>query len=413
MKRTREALVLSWLALVVAVVAACNEKIAAPGVCPEYCPTTDIEIIDSLLVGSIVRDESFGGYVFAHESNAMQLVSQGVPGESRAVIRFIRFEPSLAQEGLTTGRTIIALDSFQVRVLIQRRTEGVTGMELVVHRLPITVDPLVTFASLAPYFADSTVIATVAIPDTLPSDMVDTITVDTVAATLGMDAFPTFEDDSLRAAVGLILRADAAGFVSLGSVDGGQAALLRRFVQVAAADSSEPGSDSRRAVFDTYVLASVPSPDPDALTVGGVPSSRTLLRVDLPPGIADSSEIVRATLVLVPSEPALGAPGDTFRLRAEALATDIGAKSPIIPTFDSLGLASTLVPVRTTDAVLIDVTRIMRPWRTNPDAPRALMLRVAFEAASIGEVRFKSTRSATGAPVLRVTYVPLLAQRQQ
>ncbi len=393
-----------WLSLIAASTLACQERVAAPGVCPEYCPPTAIEVLDSMLVGSVVQDEFFRGYVQAHEAAAMQLISEGQPEESRGVIGFGQFSETVTDTATLFGRTVVALDSFRLEVRV-RRAAAVTGMELVVHRLPFTVDSLATFTSLAPFFADSTVIATISIPDTLSSD--------SLAVTLAAGAFPSFQDDSLVTAVGLVLRSNTGGYLKLGSIEGGGAARLTRFVQVESGSDTVETFDGRDAAFDTYVFQGLPDPAPDALAIGGAPSARVVLRVRLPPEIGDSAEIVRATLMLILDEPVIGAPGDTLRVRAAALATDIGAKSPVIPGVDSLGIASALIPVGSSDTVLMDITRIVRPWRTNPDAPRAFMLVVASEAAGLGEVRVKSTRSGTGAPALRVTYVPLFRQGGQ
>ena len=408
-----------WLSLIAASTLACQERVAAPGACPEYCPPTVIEVFDTLLIGtllvgqdSVVQGESFRGYVRAHEAAAMQLISEGQPEESRGVIGFGQFSETVTDTATLTGRTVVALDSFRLEVRV-RRAAAVTGRELVVHRLPFTVDSLATFTSLAPFFADSTVIATIPIPDTLSYPIPDTLSSDTLAVTLAADAFPSFQDDSLRTAVGLALRSNTGGYLNLGSIDGGRGARLTRFVQVESGSDTVETFDGRNAAFDTYVFQSLPDPAPDALAIGGAPSARAVLRVSLPPEIGDSAEIVRATLILIPDEPVIGAPGDILRVRAAVLATDIGAKSPVIPSVDSLGIASTLIPVGSSDTVLMDITRIVRPWRTNPGAPRAFMLTVASEAAGLGEVRVKSTRSGTGAPALRVTYVPLFRQGGQ
>ena len=127
--------------------------------------------------------------------------------------------------------------------------------------------------------------------------------------------------------------------------------------------------------------------------------------MNLPPVIADSSEIVRATLLFVPLEPALGAPADTFFVVAEGLGADFGAKSPIRPIVDSL-LVRTPVGVGSTDTVSVDVSALLALWQDFPDQVRSLVIRLDLEGASPAELRLASTRILGMEPAIRVTYVP-------
>jgi hypothetical protein len=186
--------------------------------------------------------------------------------------------------------------------------------------------------------------------------------------------------------------------------------VVTRFVTV---DSLATGteverSDARQPLFDTFLFPPPPPPVGDVLLAGGAPSARSLLRIDLPAAIVDSSEMVRSTLIIVPSEATLGAPGDTFLLRAEALSADFGPKSPLLgSTIEGLVLGTTEVVAGTMDTIRIDVTHIMRPWRTDASLPRSFMIRVVPEGAGLGEVRVGSTREGSG-PALHLTYVPLV-----
>jgi hypothetical protein len=118
----------------------------------------------------------------------------------------------------------------------------------------------------------------------------------------------------------------------------------------------------------------------------------------------DSSDIVRAHLLFVPVEPALGAPSDTFAVVAEPLGADFGAKSPILSGSDPLVRAE--VGVGTTDTVVIDISRIVALWQAAPDQVRTLVLRFLDEAGSVAELRVGSTRFLGSEPTIRVTYVP-------
>ena len=168
--------------------------------------------------------------------------------------------------------------------------------------------------------------------------------------------------------------------------------------------SARRQSVTRAAALNTYVSESTTVPQPDLLAVGGEPSSRALLRFDLPQPIEDSATIVRATLELLPASPMVGLPTDPPLLQAKALLADLGAKSPV--TTDERFIASDTLPVGSADTVRLDVTSIVRLWQSVDERPEALFLSLLPEAASFTRPVFGSTRSATpGAPRLRVTYL--------
>jgi hypothetical protein len=166
--------------------------------------------------------------------------------------------------------------------------------------------------------------------------------------------------------------------------------------------------DSLSAILDTYLGLDEPLPPPDVFEVGGIPTARSFLKVALPTAFVSSSDVIRATLLLVPSEPVLGAPGDTIVVRADAIYADVGPKSPfIVPATDTSYGSFATVPVGSTDTIRIDVTSIMRLWRTSSAAPRAFMLRTVPEASSLGLIRVQSSRVPGLAPGLRLTYQQL------
>ena len=375
---------------------ACEEKITSPGACPEFCPTAEIEIIDLVLTGVIERDTSFQGYVQAYEAAWMQVVGGGAP-ESWAVIRFARFSDRIALDSVSTA-AVVQSDSFRLDIVLEGRSPDVTGLEINVHRIPITVDSLSTFASVAPFFHDSTIIGVIAVPDTNP--------VDTVSAFLPADAFPTFVDDEREAAVGLSIRGTTPAFATVNALDVANPARLVRFAQADSADGVLAArSDQRIASFDTFVQAGPGAPPPSTLVVGGTPSTRAFLRVNLPPFIIDSSDIIGAILLLIPTEPVFGAPSDTFNLVVGSLGADFGPKSPILVTLDSTAMGEP-VPVGTTDTLALNITSIVSRWQDNPALPRTLVLRIRTEAAQIAELRLGSSQRMDAQPAIRVTYVP-------
>jgi hypothetical protein len=406
-----------------AAVSACKEAVTAPGTCPEFCPSRRVEAFDSVFAGSIVRDSSYRGYILGYQAPLMQVVTEGSAPESRSVIRYIAFQDTIP------NKEIISRDSFEIELQIVGLSDPSDSLELRVHRLPVTVDTGTTWAEADPYFDDSTLVATIALPDTI---VVDENTAVTVSAAMPLSAFPTFEQDGNVAAVGVSLRATAEGYVDIGTDEGVRPSLLLRWFTTTdttildsiALDSLglEPEdslvidtvaqSEARLPEMDKFVALPWAAEDPDANPVGGSPSARALLRVDLPDLVIDSSEISRATLILVPSEPVLGAPTDTVRLRADFLTADVGAKSPVLALADTFSIGAVDIPVGWDDTVRLEVTHILSPLRVDSLLPAAIVLRLVPEGGVVGEARFWSDRAPAGSASLQVTYTPVVPRSE-
>ena len=409
-----------WLGLSLVVMWSCREDVVAPGSCPEFCPTRLVREIDTLFPVSIVDDSSYTGYVPAYSAAWMEAVTEGSAPDSRSLIRYISFANAIE------GREILSLDSFQLDLKMRRISDPTVGLEVLIYRLPVTVDTTTTFADTEPWFQDSTLIAMIAVPDSLGDDS-------TVSVVLPLSAFPDFVEDSLIAAVGVGMRgvSGGEGYTHFGTRDGGRPSLFIRWLTVVdtvplVLDSAELDTldldlipadsmvvdtiqveDARQPEMDTYVFVAWPPPEAEVLAVGSAPTWRSLLRVNLPVYVTDSSDISRATLYLVPSEAVRGAPGDTLRLRADALTADVGAKSPLLAFPDTSVVGAANVFVGSTDTVAIEVTHIIRALRTDTLVPASIMLRVVPEGAQSGQPRFWSSRNAAFAPSLHVTFIPL------
>lgn len=376
-------------------VLACEVSITTPGSCPEFCPNAVIEIIDTVLIGVLEGDTSFTGYVEPTGANAMQVAGGGAGVESRVIIRFAGFGDSAAVDSLVQG-PVVRQDSFQLDLVLLSRSPDVTGLQITLHRIDPSADFFGDFTEFAPFFEDSTIIGMIAIPDT--------VTADTVSAIIPGDAFPDFEANENQVAVGLSIRGTTPAFANFRTRETGLGPLLTRYVLVESGVDSLERTDLRLSEFDAFVDTDLPGPPAGALLVGGTPSARAFLRVNLPSVILDSSKIVRATLLFVPVE-VLGAPMDTFSVVAEGLGADFGAKSPILSTPDTL-LVRTRVGVGSTDTVSIDISNLVTFWQNSPDQVRSLIVRLDLEAASPAQLRLASTRMPGMEPAIRVTYVP-------
>jgi hypothetical protein len=392
-----------WLAafLVLAgVTTACREELTAPAVCPELCPGGNQRVFDTVITPLAGADSTYTGYVVRHRAGAM-LVSNGLPaGDARALYRFQARRDS-APVGDSSRPYVV--DSVQILLNVTRRDTLLDGLDFYLYRIdPATADSEATFASITSQFVPEALIDSIHVPDTLNSGVVQTVL---QGADLAKVALPVEGDGVL--AIGVAMSAPEPSGARLGALLAQSGARFTSYVTV---DTPDTGSVRKQLLtaqtaFNTYVLAAPQTPDPSLLTVGGEPSSRALLRFDVPPPIEDSATIVRATLELIPAAPVIGLRTDPPLLEARSLFADLGAKSPVVTT-DTRFIVSDTISVGTADTLRLDVTAIVQLWQAIDERPEAIFLSLLPEAASFSRPVFGSTRSETPGPVrLRITYL--------
>jgi len=119
-----------------------------------------------------------------------------------------------------------------------------------------------------------------------------------------------------------------------------------------------------------------------------------------PKVIRDSSQIIRATLYLVPAVPARGTPADSFVVEARNVLADFGAKVPDRPAARRLGDD----PPGATDTVKIEVTNLLQQWAADSTRPTVsccgLKRKAQSSARSVLSVRRTAFR-----PTLQITFV--------
>jgi hypothetical protein len=385
-----------------AVFAACSgDKISAPGVCPQFCATVNVEAVDSVLGASIQKDSTYIGYVRANLANQIMVSSANAQVESRAVFHFTRFNDTIPLNvGDTVMRPFVQTDSFRLMLVLNRQAPGVTGMRYAIYRLPRFVDSTTSFADLAPYFNDSTFIREFPVQDTSASD--------SVFIPFNPAALPNFVADSGNITLGVALRSATPAFIELGTTELLRNAVLQRFGQV----DSVPGSrvireSDRGPSLDTFVFPALPTLLPNELAIGSAPSARSIMRLTVPKRIVDSSNVIRATILLIPSRPVVAPPGDTLRIVPNALATDVGPKSPVRATVvDTAGRVGAKVVGGVVDTIRVDITDVIKSWKGDTLSARSLILRLDKEGGTWGEVRFWSTSDPLRKPLIDITYVP-------
>jgi hypothetical protein len=377
--------------------AGCQERLTTPADCPALCPGGQPQIFDEVFTATIGADSSFSGYVQRHQSRSL-LVSNGLDGyEERALIRFLTRADSVSVRDTLRGYTI---DSVALSFTVAARDTNVNGLELLVYRVAPGFDSASTFADVAPAFVPESLIAAVPVPDTLNNGVVRT-----VFQGGDLSRVQISPADSGRLGVGIRLSAPTVTGVRLGAVGAGTGGLFTTYVTL---DVPDTGTAKLRTLalstaFNTYVSEVPQATDTTLLAIGGAPSSRSLLRFDLPPRILDSATIVRATLELTPTAPISGLPTDAALVEARSVLADVGGKSPVntqpgrVPA-DTLELGSTVVS--------IEAVRLVELWLGSA-RPTALILALTPEGASFTNPVFYSTRAIEPAlrPRLRLSYL--------
>jgi hypothetical protein len=406
--------------------AACVEDVNAPGQCPDYCPGGQITVIDTILRTVIAGDSAFRGYVTPAE--AASLLVADLPGiiDSRGIFYTVAQQARIAYSiSDTSTGGIIAVDSAYLKLLIVRRDTAAHNLTLRLYRLPFTLDSSTTFGAVAPFFTDSllrtvnvdSLIATANKKDTVTGDSVrvDSISrrIDVIIRLDSAQARYVAADTG-RLGFGLRVSADSLASIAIGAKEA-QANVDPQLIRFVRLDSTglvngvKRTLTARTAQFDSYVFAPAAPALDSTLAVGGIPTARSFLRVALPAAIRDSSQIIRATLLLVPATAAQGTPIDSFFVIAHGVDADFGGKSPI--AVDSARKGSAVVRIGQTDTVRIDLTRLVRIWSFDSTAVTGVMLRVVpvtglvGEGSTLAEIRFQPSGHTTLRPALHVTYV--------
>ena len=405
----------AWLA---AVLAGCVDRATAPGVCPTFCPSGRIDVVDTVLAASIGRDSTFRGYVLPFQAVAM--TASDVPGavDSRVVFVTQALPASVALNTAdTTTSPLVGSDSAKITLTVTRRDTSAHDQTLRLYALPVTIDSNTTFADVRGAFAGAplrtvNLDSLLAKPNGVDVTTGDSAGIDTTSKQLKV----TIKLDSLQAPyvvgdtgkLGIGVRVGGAGPTSIAfcSRENACGATVAWYIKV----DSIKGTDTtlihkpfpRGSIFDTFLFDPPPAPPDSTLAVGGAPSARSIMRITLPRAIRDSSQIVRATLLLVPAVPARGAPVDSFVVEAHTVAADFGAKSPLV--LDATRTDTTTIHVGATDTLRVEVTNLVQFWAADSTRPEVLMLRSQVEAAQPTEIRFYPSAATLFRPALRITY---------
>ncbi|HKV76330.1 MAG TPA: hypothetical protein VJN95_17560 [Gemmatimonadales bacterium] len=388
---------LALLAGAVTVWAACSEQLAAPTPCAKPC-LAGPEIRQDTIAPLNGADSSFAGYILADHQTTL-LVSNNLPaGDDRAFVRFIPRADFVTVGTDTIDSLSYTIDSVALQFNLVARDSMVKGDSLIIFRLDPGADTTITFAQLEAAATDPTRrIGSVALLDSVHTGSLRLV-LDSAQADSLLFIPPA---DSGKLSVGLMVGADTpTGFV-LSAAFTSNAPGFVTYVKADTADTTlQKQVLLRTAQQSGFRVRNPVAPPADHLTLGGMPSSRGILRFALPKFITDTATVVKAQLYLVPTQPVYGLPNVNARVEVRNALTDLGRKSPVSSTVIE---ADSLV-FGTADTVFLPVTTLVRAWGGSIDLPHILVVSLREEGGSFAQPIFGSTRTPGYEPRLVVTY---------
>ena len=376
----------------------CKEDVTAPGHCPDLCPSDSLQVVDTVITGVVAFDTSVRGFTSVSQAPILLLADE----DSLMAHPIVRFFP-LPQSWIpvatdTSTASIGTIDSVALELRMDARDSTKKNLRLLVYRLPALLDSTVTYASTLPYFADSMLIDSIPISDSLHIANLRRLLPALKVTPSSLDSFVV--------SVGFALHSDAQTSVVLAATDfTGTPPHLKFFVHGAAPRDTFRTVFDLTPTFDTWVQTpDVQAPPLQTIVVGNQPASRAFLKFQIPSYYVDTANVVRATLQLTLTRPVRGYQGTTFGLEAQPVLRYFGGKSVLISDTSVTGLGT--ATVGHTGTVEVEMSHVLRVWRgiSVDSLPRIITLRMTNEAFEIGQIDAASGGTAT-APKMQISFV--------
>ena len=403
-------LLVAGLITMLAAAVACTEDLESSAGCPLLCVDQG-GTIETVVLDPITFDTTVSALAGQGTESALLIAARGDTLDSRAVIRFdsipARFQPTTTD---TTTQPITRADSVTLRLRI----------DTVGAKLPesVTIDAFDVDTTAADSLIGA--VASLFRPDRLIAS--NTYAASVIKDTLiyNLPAAAILDRTGRRLRIGLKARGDNPAQFRIIAREGGGITQLRYRIStdtlikpiVLAPYSTTPAGEPAIALSlsDYTVLVTAPSNGPRAaLNVGGLPAQRVYMRFNIPRAIAESADIVRATLLLTQRPNRAIDPQDTMSILAfisiaGAAVTDVARASQIVQAVagDTLRVAPGDSGVK-----MLDIASIVAVWRAHTDstAPHAIVLLTTREGQAPLEGRFFSVEADPALrPRLRISY---------
>lgn len=405
-------------AAVVVFFGACEEQLDGGTACPILCPQQQVNLQDTTFF-AVDLDTSIQGFPSLGSEIRFFVASLGDTLSTQAIVRFDSVPQFFRHINSVVDSVITSVDSASIRLTV------VTGDTLAA---PTTIE-IYDVDQNGAEEADPTSVTTAFTPDRLLGSR-------TFPAAQLKDSARVFIDNAKlleiiqrespgnRLRIGVKVASTGNAKLTLSATNGGgRPELLFR----ASPDTAVPmmgvfpmsrtpaNNPPVSAALADYQVVSLGPPPPAAnvFRVGGIPGWRAYLRFAIPARILDSSNVVRATLLLnqTPS-PGAPEPSDSvaiqqFRVVSSTAVTDIQRAMTLIQL--NLGIDTLRLVGDGAGERQFEIISLVRAWAaTSPDStPRAMVLRSTLEGESARQVDFFSLQAPLAVrPRLRLTYFP-------
>lgn len=416
-----------WAAIAIVALVGCNEKEVGSQSCPILCPEQSVTVKDTTL-DAVVSDTTIDNFPTFGAAAQLVIARAGDTLDSRGIIRF----DSIATDFLPVGypvdsarRPITNPDSVNLLLRVDTLHSRVSAsFTLDLFDVDTLVADSIT-AALIPLFRADRLIGSRTFA---PGQLLDTIRVPIASAAL----LPRLNTNA-RLRIGVRITSAQSAMIRVGGSEGAAPPNLNYkgapdsglapFAFLPHSNTPPRFASAQSAFADFSLIVIGVSPlAPQTLGVGGLPARRPVLRFNLPTNIVDSSEVIRATLMLtqVPNysyrntDPvgvyplvlvATSYVTDPFRSASLAIPMigGVRARYPKYAFTDSVSMFPAGSSVQS-----FEVTALLREWRLNGSfLQRVMVFRVADEGFDVADIRFYNRAAPVGLrPRIRILYVP-------
>jgi hypothetical protein len=396
---------------IISIVAACTESLDTNVGCPDLC-SNQSGGIQTITIDPVVLDTTVSALAGQGTENSMLIATRGDTVDSRAVIRFDSIPARYTKLTVDTATTAITtVDSARIRFRIDTTGAKFPG--------PVTIEAYDVNTD-AP---DSLISAVAALftPDRLITSK--TFAKDSLKDTVTIELPPSAILSRLGQRLRIGLRATSpAGSVQfrIWAVESGLAEQLYfraepdtlvKPIQLTAyskTPANQPAIATSLSDYTVLVKGPAPAP-PGALDVGGLPARRVYMRFNVPAFIADTAEIIRASLLMTQRPDRTLDPKDTVRIVAHislatVAVTDLTRAAQITA---QTSLDTVKVAPGDSGVKQLEVAQIISLWRTQKadQTPRAIVLVSGTEGqAPLRAIFFSMEAAPELRPRLRISY---------
>jgi len=395
--------------LIIAVAAACTEVLDTSAGCPDLCSNQQ-GLIETITIDPVVLDTTVSAATGLGTELSLLLATRGDTVDSRAVIRFDSI-PERYVKSATDTQLVSVVDSARLRLRLDTVGAKLPAGPIVIEAYDVDTNaPDTSTSAVAALFTPDRLIASKTF---VSADIKDSINIE-----IPGPAIVAKRGQRLR--IGLRALGQGSLQFRIFSVEAGAAAQLyfradkdttiRPIILAPLSKTPADQTTIRFSLSDYTVLVKGPPPGPpEALNVGGLPARRVYMRFDIPKFIADTAQIVRATLLLTQRPDRTAEEGDTVRILANVslaakAVTDLSRAAQITAgtILDTLKISPADTGLKT-----LDVAQVISIWRSqDPDVtPRALVLVSTTEGRAPVQALFFSIEAAPELrPRLRISY---------